>query len=76
MKRCARGAAHSHRTEQRGGTVFRIADIPPEANSVRADMARHGVNVSAEGRKRTSCFTKPIRRLRHRYRRRDMGDDG
>ena len=43
--------------QQRGGTVFRIADIPPDRElGASADMARHGVNVSAEGRRRHVMF--------------------
>jgi hypothetical protein len=43
--------------QQRGGTVFRIADIPPDSElGATADMARHGVNVSAEWRQRHVMF--------------------
>lgn len=43
--------------QQRGGTVFRIADIPPDRElGDSADMGRHGVHVSAEGRKRHVMF--------------------
>jgi hypothetical protein len=42
--------------QQRGGTVFRIADIPPDSELGDADMARHGTNVSEEGRKRHKMF--------------------
>lgn len=45
--------------QQRGGTVFRIADFPPDAelgDLNQVDMARHGVQVSAEGRKRHVLF--------------------
>ena len=42
---------------ERGGSVFRIADIPPDKELGDApDMGRHGVNVSAEGRKRHVMF--------------------
>ena len=43
--------------QQRGGTVFRIADIPPDRElGDNPDMGRHGVHVSAEGRKRHVMF--------------------
>jgi len=43
--------------QQRGGTVFRIADLPPDSQlGDTADMARHGVNVTAEGRRRHKMF--------------------
>lgn len=43
--------------QQRGGTVFRIADIPPDSQlGNTADMARHGVNVTDAGRKRHPMF--------------------
>lgn len=43
--------------EQRGGTVFRIADLPPDSQlGDNPDMGRHGVNVTAEGRKRHVMF--------------------
>jgi hypothetical protein len=45
--------------QQRGGTVFRIADFPPDSelgDLSQVDMARHGVQVSVEGRKRHVLF--------------------
>jgi len=38
--------------QQRGGTVFRFADIPPDRElGDQRDMGRHGVKVTAEGRR-------------------------
>jgi mannose-6-phosphate isomerase-like protein (cupin superfamily) len=45
--------------QQRGGSVFRIADIPPDSelgDLGQVDMARHGVQVSAKGRARHVMF--------------------
>jgi quercetin dioxygenase-like cupin family protein len=43
--------------QQRGGTVFRFADIPPDRElGDQPDMGRHGVNVTTEGRKRHVMF--------------------
>ncbi len=45
--------------QQRGGTVFRVSDIPPDSelgDLSQVDMGRHGVHVSAEGRKRHVMF--------------------
>jgi mannose-6-phosphate isomerase-like protein (cupin superfamily) len=45
--------------QQHGGTVFRIADFPPDSelgDLAQVDMARHGVQVSAAGRKRHVLF--------------------
>ncbi|MCC6780570.1 MAG: cupin domain-containing protein [Hyphomicrobiales bacterium] len=45
--------------QQRGGTVFRIADFPPDSelgDLSQVDMARHGVQVSAAGRRRHVLF--------------------
>lgn len=54
---CPEGLRIPTAPEQRGGTVFRIADIPPDTKlGATPDMARHGVNVTAEGRKRHPMF--------------------
>lgn len=45
--------------QQRGGTVFRVTDIPPDSelgDLGQVDMAKHGVHVSEEGRKRHVMF--------------------
>ncbi len=45
--------------QQRGGTVFRITDFPPDrelGNPDDVQIGRHGVNVTEEGRKRHIMF--------------------
>jgi hypothetical protein len=42
---------------ERGGTVFRIVDFPPDRElGGGADMRRHGVNVTEAGRRRHALF--------------------
>ena len=45
--------------QQRGGTVFRITDFPPDSqlgDPKDVQIGRHGVNVTEEGRKRHILF--------------------
>jgi mannose-6-phosphate isomerase-like protein (cupin superfamily) len=45
--------------QQRGGTVFRITDFPPDSelgDPSEVQIGRHGVNVTEEGRKRHILF--------------------
>jgi mannose-6-phosphate isomerase-like protein (cupin superfamily) len=45
--------------QQRGGTVFRITEIPPDSalgDVSRLDMSRHGAHTTEEGRKRHFMF--------------------
>lgn len=45
--------------QQRGGTAFRVTDIPPDSelgDLSKVDISKQGVHVSAEGRKRHVMF--------------------
>lgn len=44
---------------ERGGTVFRITEVPPDSafgDVTKLDMSHHGVRTSAEGRRRHFMF--------------------